>query len=390
MKPFLGITWSVSNRHGWGIYGLNLVLELLKRGGKPMPICLEELSLDTVSEENIKTLEPIIKFTQENLPQMFRNEQVANLNNTIILHSMGNNLELSRLSERFRGEFNVGIVFFEDTNLEPSRIERASNLDCVITGSTWNTKLLEAAGLKNVKTVFQGVNTRLFRPLPKMGKYGDKFAIFSGGKLEFRKSQDIVLEAFKVFSKEHDDAILVTAWHNLWSQQGTKLEYSPHINTVPKIDNDGMFMIRDWALDHGINREKFFDLGIVGNHDMPHHLREMDLALFPNRCEGGTNLVAMEAMACGIPCVIAKNTGQIDLVNNNHCFSLESAGKVNFPEKGTEGWGESSVDQIVELMEKAYHDRPGAIERGLIGAEFIHEWGWKNQINKLLEILGKF
>ena len=389
MKPFIGITWSVSNRHGWGIYGLNLVLETVN-SGKPWPICLEELSLETISEENLKILEPIKKFQLETLPQMFRKDQMGTLKDTIVLHSMGNNLELGRLSQRFHGEANVGIAFFENSTINPDKIENAQKLDCIITGSSWNAKILKEAGLKNIKTVFQGVNTRLFKPLPKTGKYADKFTIFSGGKLEFRKSQDIVLEAFKLFSKQHDDAILVTAWHNLWAHHGTNLEHSPHTKSAPKIDPEGNLLITEWAVDHGINSEKFVDLGIPGNHMMPQHLRDMDLAIFPNRCEGGTNLVAMEAMACGVPCIISENTGQVDLIKTEHCYRLPAKGAVNFPGCGTKGWGESSIDDILELMEKAYQKRKETMEKGLMGAEFIHQWSWKNQISKLLERLDKF
>lgn len=42
---------------------------------------------------------------------------------------------------------------------------------------------------------------------------------------------------------------------------------------------------------------------------MPEVFREVDLAVFPNRCEGGANLVAMEAFAYGLSCLILQNTG---------------------------------------------------------------------------------
>ena len=43
-------------------------------------------------------------------------------------------------------------------------------------------------------------------------------------------------------------------------------------------------------------------------------LKQADLAVFPNRCEGGTNLVAMEAIACGIPTLLSANSGHLDLM----------------------------------------------------------------------------
>jgi glycosyltransferase involved in cell wall biosynthesis len=39
-----------------------------------------------------------------------------------------------------------------------------------------------------------------------------------------------------------------------------------------------------------------------------------DIAVFPNRAEGGTNLVAMECIASGIPTILNPETGQRDLL----------------------------------------------------------------------------
>jgi hypothetical protein len=56
----------------------------------------------------------------------------------------------------------------------------------------------------------------LFRPRPKTGWHGDRFKIFSGGKLEFRKGQDLVLLAFRAFAHRHSDVLLGTAWSQPW------------------------------------------------------------------------------------------------------------------------------------------------------------------------------
>jgi hypothetical protein len=40
--------------------------------------------------------------------------------------------------------------------------------------------------------------------------------IFSGGKLEFRKGQDIMVAAFKRFHARHPDSMLMVAWQNFW------------------------------------------------------------------------------------------------------------------------------------------------------------------------------
>ena len=45
---------------------------------------------------------------------------------------------------------------------------------------------------------------------------GERFIVYSGGKLEHRKGQDIVVAAFREFVKTHPDAVLATTWHNQW------------------------------------------------------------------------------------------------------------------------------------------------------------------------------
>jgi len=389
MQNFLAVSWSLSNRHGWGVYGLNLVLEVLQRG-HPAPICLENISVEHMPDETAKTLQPLIDFQAKSLKEMHRVGQVASLKNTVVLHAMGNGMEWSLVSHSFEGDANVGVIFFEDTDISAEGLERISKLDCMIAGSTWNGEVLKQKGAANVKTVFQGIDTRMFRPLPRAGTYDGKFAIFSGGKLDFRKGQDIVLEAFRIFSSRHDDAILVTAWHNLWPHTALGFMHSPHTESLPKVDAEGKLKISDWAATHGIAPEKFVDLGMVVNDRMPDQLKEMDLAVFPNRCEGGTNLVAMETMACGVPCIVAANTGQLDLADENHSYVLNSNGNVDLPSIGTDGWGETSIEELVELMEQVYQNRNDARDRGNAGAEFMHQWSWKNQIGKLLDAIDEY
>ena len=90
---------------------------------------------------------------------------------------------------------------------------------------------------------------------------------------------------------------------------------------------------------------------------------QADVALFPNRCEGGTNLVAMEAMASGIPCILSANTGHMDLINEDNCYPLLKQSEVT-SFTNTKDWGESDVAEVVENLERVYKDRQEARRRG--------------------------
>jgi glycosyltransferase involved in cell wall biosynthesis len=132
-----------------------------------------------------------------------------------------------------------------------------------------------------------------------------------------------------------------------------------------------------------VGPDQFIDVGSIPNHLMARVLREMDLAVFPNRCEGGTNLVAMECMACGVPTILADNTGQRDLTALGASVVLGRQGRVKSQIMGTEGWGESDVDEIVAALEAAWSDREAARRIGEAGARAMAELSWRRQIGQL-------
>jgi glycosyltransferase involved in cell wall biosynthesis len=114
-------------------------------------------------------------------------------------------------------------------------------------------------------------------------------------------------------------------------------------------------------------------------------LRSAAVAVFPNRAEGGTNLVAMETMAVGVPVIISNNTGHKDIIREKHCYPLR---RQSYPhaegEERERGWGESSVDEIVELLEDVYQNREEASRRGKLGSKFIRErFTWELAIRHL-------
>ena len=87
MKSWLGITWGISNRFGWGVYGLNLVLECLRRGA-PTPICFADIVTEHMPADVVQTLRPVIDFREQNLQHMFRMSQVAKVQDSTILHAL--------------------------------------------------------------------------------------------------------------------------------------------------------------------------------------------------------------------------------------------------------------------------------------------------------------
>jgi glycosyltransferase involved in cell wall biosynthesis len=370
----LGINWQLSEFHGWGVFGLNVALNTTKFGYEPIRIVHQP----NIDPAKFPTLEPAIAEWAQN-QQAFQNPVTCT--DTTMLHSLGNDFALSGLHHR--GKRNIGFIFFETTLFSQAGLERAQSLDLVIAGSRWNAQVLANMGIKKVAYVMQGVNTERFSKSDSLKKpHPDKFVIFSGGKLEFRKGQDIALAAFKIFHQKHPDSVLMTAWHNPWPAISQDLALSSHGFGTPNIENNHID-IAEWCSRSGLPESAFIHIDRTPNEQMPLIYAQADVALFPNRAEGGTNLVAMEVMAAGVPCILSANTGHIDLIAKDNCYHLTE--QTGFTNASHQGWGQSSVDEIVSKLELAYQNRDELAQIGKRGQSFIEQFTWENQTRQLIE-----
>jgi glycosyltransferase involved in cell wall biosynthesis len=205
--------------------------------------------------------------------------------------------------------------------------------------------------------------------------------------LEYRKGQDLVVKAFRAFQQRHQEALLLTAWNTPWQWRDQYM--AAGTNTVPaEQGNDGWVDTAGWAIANGVPAHTLIALGKVPNIAMPHVIREADVALFPNRCEGGTNLVAMECMACGIPTILSGNTGHLDLLQQpGAAYRLQRQAAASCEGYETRDWGESDVEEILEKLELVWRDRDAAAETGRRGAAFIAPMTWQRQMGLLLRAI---
>ena len=393
--------WMPSSFFGWGVYGINLMLSWAS-DPDIVPVCSgpiidEKIVLDDAARRRVADiLERSRQFRAQLEPFAAKTANIPRL----VLHSIGNDFNPACLSAHqvmLMGKSTVGVIFNEVTTLSAEARARAARYQLFVAGSRWNAATLEEAGLGPVATVMQGIDPTLFHPGPRdgtapAGRFKDRFVVFSGGKLEYRKGQDLVLLAFREFAARHPEALLVTAWHCPWPALAQSLALNKAVDAVP-FAADGTPALADWAEANGIKRENFLDLRIVPNAQMPPLLREVDAAIFPNRCEAGTNLVAMESMACGVPTILAANSGQLDLIGDGRALPLQRQRPVaplRPHDFSTAGWGESDVEEMVEALESLWRDRAAARAIGEKGAAFMHALSWSNQMAKLKDVLRPF
>lgn len=378
MDKKLALTWQLTELHGWGLVGVHTALHLLDIGQPPL--LLEKPLTSSLRPQNRDRLQRLEAGYQQLTGMAAQNpNQVLLLQEFDVLHALGNGFVPGPASARFRGRRNVGVIAFEDTALSGDVLARARSYDRIVVHSAYNRDLLADRGLTEIGVALQGVDPGEMGPRPASGRFGGRFVIFSGGKLEFRKGQDIVLEAFRRFRQRHDDVALATAWHNPWAHLAAGVAESRWTPHAPAVDGQGRLKITEWAVRHGVPADSFIDLGFLGRDQIAPILADCAAAVFPNRCEGATNLVAMEAMACGTPVILSANTGHRDIIRDDACLALTRQDPTPDPTGARIGWGESSVEELVEHLETLYTDRDAARRRSCNAMRFIlGERTWKN------------
>jgi glycosyltransferase involved in cell wall biosynthesis len=304
------ISWPIASFHGWGIRGLNYALSWPGTAVSASPELTGELGPD----------DPRSGILAERLKQSrnFQSQVLAAGGSEIVIDApvlvaLGNDCQELPVAygKRLRGRPHVGCIVFEDTESVAANIERLKPYDAVVTASRWTCNFLIERGIP-AKLCHEGVDPVLFNPEVRKSSADGRFRVFSGGKVEYRKGQDLVIEAFRLFAADHPEALLVAAWQSPFPMHG-----SDFVGKVPYGAPPGLHLgkpnFHAWVQRAGIAPEQFELVPVLPNWRMPEVYAGVDVALFPNRREGGTSFPTMEAVACGVPTGIRHCAGLTDL-----------------------------------------------------------------------------
>lgn len=274
--------------------------------------------------------------------------------------------DLSDYMGDFSGSFKIALTF-ADRKISIAMAERAKKFDIIAAGSTWCKELLEEYGVKS-QVVLQGIDPLIFnKTRSKKQMFLDDFVVFSGGKFELRKGQDITLKAYKILQDRHPDVKLVCAWTN------------------PYTDESGVKALQE----SGVDMNRVIMIPNMPNFMMPQMYQNTDVGMFPSRCEAGTNLVMMEYMACGKPAIATIGTGQRDLISDKTGIALENSGICDLLENGqvVSKWEEPNVDSAIDKLEWAYNHQAKIKTLGVQGSKLLSEYTWERMAKILLDFI---
>lgn len=277
--------------------------------------------------------------------------------------SLGNDLVYGpKLDGRVvKGHPTIAFPYIEDVTAAERCKDALTSYDQIVCASHFNLDLIKSWGYSPI-LLHQGVDTVLFNPFIRSRRPDGRFRVFSGGKAEHRKGQDIVVQAFSIFAQQHADALLVAAWSSPWP--GFAFSFSKSPIGMPPGSNIGMPNFQAWVQSAGIPLNQFELVQKIPNCIMNEIYSPIDVALFPNRIEGGTNQVAMECVACGIPTIISDCTGHSTLVQEVPSLTRTSL----------------DVEEIVARLEAAYTSPPSP-------PELPDCFSWPYRVDRLSHLL---
>lgn len=340
--PPVVLAWQVNASTGWGLYGLHLAIQLKRLGRTVYLAAAPDLT------HVPKPLHALLPQGDGGLPEPDET--------CVVVNALGNSFDKPPEINLPNPLVHVGLTVFEDTGLLPQHVEHLKAYDRLIAPSTWCASVLEAHGL-HAAVCQQGYDASIFHTAPRVRArlnapgWDGRILVFSGGKLEYRKGQDIAIAAFRLFRETNPNAVLVTAWHNPWPATMEGIWNAGYVKGVPKITH-GQMELTPWLALNGIPPEAHLDLGQLTQAEAAQAIRECDVAIFPNRCEGATNMVLSECLGMRVPVVASGLTGHADL---QFGYVIQSDGPAIKPPsrmfRGTEGWTESNVGSIARALQ---------------------------------------
>jgi len=386
------IDWPLTPYTGWGSYGIQLVQALLAgHWARPVLTCKADRSPHCEPHWLLR-LDEVERYSQGLIDCLCTKPAgVVDTNCSVVLEPLGNRVP----PERIRGKHQVGITFFERSAIDASYLQGLDRLDLVITGSRWNQRVLETGGCKHARLVHQGIDCSRFNPTPTPRLLDRPFVLFAGGKLEARKGQDVVIAAFRNFLRHCPDALLIACWGNLGNVGLETIAQSQHVEGSPT--NGDAMALHTWLIQQGIPSRNLMVPSVMANAQLPGLFKQADAAVFASRCEGGTNLMAMEALACAIPTVLSANTGHLDLLELElgHAVAVGQQGVGHVPPAIARGyggddsglWGETDPMVVEETLLRLWKERNDWRHRAYKEAHRMESFSWTRSMDELLSIL---
>ncbi|MEM4733331.1 MAG: glycosyltransferase family 4 protein [Candidatus Bathyarchaeia archaeon] len=230
---------------------------------------------------------------------------------------------------------------------------KAADKIVVVSRATRNYVLSLGADPKKIHVLHNGVDVDHFKPLNGVRDAMRK-------KLGIPKAASVVLTVRRIVYKNGVDTLIESAERLI--QKNQRLVFLV-VGKGPDFEK-----VKEKIAQLGL-QENFRLTGFISDDDLPLYYNSADFFVLPSKSGEGLPLVALEAMACGLP-VIATNVGGISEIMK------EDYGKLVPPNSP-----EALAEAILEFSQKEW----GALRKDL-RVMIEQEYSWDKNVEKLVEI----
>jgi glycosyltransferase involved in cell wall biosynthesis len=223
----------------------------------------------------------------------------------------------------------------------------------VVSNATKNYVLSLGANAAKIRVLHNGVDLKRFKPLPEVkGEMRKKLGI----------SQDacVVMTVRRLVYKNGIDTLIESA--------GIAVKKNPKLVFVVVGKGPDFEEIKERIVQLGMQRN-FRLMGFISDKDLPFYYNLADLFVLPSKSGEGLPLVALEAMACGLP-VVATNVGGTSEVMS------EEYGKLVQP---------NSPNSLAEAILEYSCKKLAALKKEL-RTMMEQKYSWDRNVKKLVKI----
>lgn len=273
-----------------------------------------------------------------------------------------------------RARYRVGRTMYETDNIPDGWVHYCEAMDEVWVPSEFNRRTFAAAGVseKKLRVLPEGVDTQRFRPglepFPLPQRRGFNFlSVFEWIQ---RKGPDILLRAYlSEFKADEDVSLILKAYGRP----------DPSVEMLPRL---AYFVERVM----GLRLEDTPPIivlapGFMPGADIPRLYATADAFVLPTRGEGWGRPY-MEALACEVPVIATRWSGQMDFLHEDIGYLLDAEivpvpWDIDVELSAGHRCAEPSVDQLRQLMRHVFTHREEAQRLARRGrAEMVEKWDW--------------
>lgn len=238
-------------------------------------------------------------------------------------------------------------------SLIPGYVETYKKADKILVGSAYTLQMLkEMFAIPNDKTelFYENGISKDFLSRAKNASDGSKVKLLFVGRLVPYKCADVVIEAISHLDKEIQDKIFL-------SIVGDGSERANLEKQVQELNLGQTVSFVGW-----INQQQTLE-----------YYSQSDIFCFPSIREFG-GAVVLEAMACGLPCIVANNGGIAEYVTEETGFKIDPISR------------EYLVQELTDKIKLLVKDEPLRKTMSIKAVERVQDFEWERKAQKIVGI----